>query len=46
MTILVTGGSGFIGRYLVKDLLKHNYKVKIFTRQGKLKYPQNRKRKR
>jgi len=39
MTILVTGGSGFIGRYLVKDLLKHNYKVKIFTRQGKLNIP-------
>jgi UDP-glucose 4-epimerase len=27
--ILVTGGSGFIGNYLVKELLKKNYKVSI-----------------
>ena len=36
MTILVTGGSGFIGKYLINDLLNHDYQVKIFTRQKKL----------
>jgi nucleoside-diphosphate-sugar epimerase len=33
MNILVTGGTGFIGSYLVKDLIKQNYKIKILTRK-------------
>lgn len=33
MNILVTGGSGFIGQYLVKELLDHKYHVKILTRK-------------
>jgi nucleoside-diphosphate-sugar epimerase len=32
MKVLITGGTGFIGSYLVKELIKHNYKIKIFTR--------------
>jgi len=34
MKILITGGTGFIGSYLVKELIKHNYRIKIFTRDG------------
>ncbi|MEA2054388.1 MAG: SDR family NAD(P)-dependent oxidoreductase [Candidatus Thermoplasmatota archaeon] len=34
MHVLVTGGSGFIGQYLVKELVEHGYKVKILTRQS------------
>ena len=29
-TVLVTGGNGFIGSHLVKELFKHGYKIKIF----------------
>lgn len=36
MTILITGGSGFIGKYLIKDLLNHNYKIRILSRQNRL----------
>lgn len=36
MRILVTGGSGFIGNYLIDELLKYNYEIKILTRQKKL----------
>lgn len=37
MNVLVTGASGFIGRYLVDDLVKHGYHVKALTRQFSLK---------
>ena len=36
MNILITGGSGFIGKYLIDELLMHNYNVKIITRKSKL----------
>lgn len=34
MKILVTGGTGFIGSYIIEELLKHNYHVKILTRKS------------
>ncbi len=37
MNVLVTGASGFIGRYLVDDLVKHGHHVKALTRQFSLK---------
>ena len=33
MKVLITGGSGFIGKYLIKDLLDHKYDIKLLTRQ-------------
>jgi len=33
MKVLVTGASGFIGRYIVKDLLNHGYEVRAFVRK-------------
>ena len=35
MKVLVTGGNGFIGSYLVKELEEHGYDVKIFCRSCK-----------
>lgn len=32
-TVLITGGTGFIGRALAKALLAKNYKVRVFTRK-------------
>ena len=32
MKALVTGASGFTGKYLVKNLLAHNYQVRVFVR--------------
>ena len=34
MKVLVTGGTGFIGSYLIEELLKHDYHVKILTRKS------------
>jgi nucleoside-diphosphate-sugar epimerase len=39
MNLLVTGGSGFIGKYLINELLKHDFEVKVLTRQKKLDIP-------
>ena len=40
MNILITGGSGFIGTRLVKDLLEQNHTVKIFDKNNSSKYPE------
>lgn len=32
MKVLVTGGSGFIGQYLVKELIRNDYRVRILSR--------------
>lgn len=34
MRILVTGGGGFLGRYIVNELLNRGYEVRIFGRQA------------
>ena len=33
MKVLVTGGTGFIGRYLVDELIENGYDVRILTRR-------------
>jgi len=35
MKVLVTGGSGYIGRYIVKELEENGYDVYILSRRGK-----------
>ena len=40
MNILITGGSGFIGTRLVKDLLKADHSVKIYDKVESKKYPE------
>lgn len=37
MSVLVTGGGGFLGRYIVEQLLKHGEHVRVLSRQ---KYPE------
>jgi len=37
-TILVTGAQGFIGQFVVENLIKNNYKVLAFDRHNKLKF--------
>jgi len=37
MKVLVTGATGFIGRYLIEDLLKNDYEIKVLTRQTSYK---------
>lgn len=40
-TILVTGGTGLIGRALTEALLERNYKIIILTRNSEVKQPGN-----
>jgi len=37
MKVLITGASGYIGRYLVDELIEHGHEVKTLTRQSSLK---------
>ena len=37
MKVLITGASGYIGRYLVDELIEHGHEVKALTRQSSLK---------
>lgn len=37
MNVLITGASGYIGRYLVEELIKHGHKIKALTRKQSLK---------
>jgi len=37
MKVLITGSTGFIGRYLTEDLIKNGYEVSILTRQKSYK---------
>ncbi len=34
-TILVTGGSGFLGSYIIRELISKNYRVRAIQRSGK-----------
>ncbi|MBS1666448.1 MAG: NAD-dependent epimerase/dehydratase family protein [Bacteroidetes bacterium] len=36
--ILVTGGTGFLGAYIIKELVEKNYKVKAIRRSNKLPF--------
>jgi len=36
MNILITGASGFIGEYLIRELLEKGYKIKALTRNTKV----------
>lgn len=37
-TVLITGGTGFIGRYLIKILTEKGYAINVLTRTHKKKY--------
>ena len=38
MKVIVFGGNGFLGKYIVKELISRNFKVTVFD-----KYPLNKK---
>ena len=38
MKVIVFGGNGFLGKYIVKDFISRNFKVTVFD-----KYPLNKK---
>ena len=31
--VIVFGGAGFLGRYIVRDLVRKKYKVKVFDKK-------------
>ena len=35
MNVLITGGTGFVGKYLKKELLKNGHEVVVVTRNTK-----------
>ena len=37
MKVLITGSSGFIGKYIVDECLKKGYEINTLTRNAKLK---------
>ncbi len=39
MKVFITGATGFIGGYLVEELLKHNYQIMILSRDKSKKIP-------
>ena len=36
MKILVTGATGFLGKYVIDELLEHNYSIVAFGRNEKI----------
>ena len=39
MKVLVTGGSGFVGKELIKKLVEQNFNIKAITRHAERKFP-------
>ena len=39
MKVLITGGSGFVGKELVKKLLQQNFSIRVITRHAIRKFP-------
>ena len=35
-TVLVTGATGFLGKYVVEELVEHGYQVRAFGRNSKV----------
>ena len=35
-TVLVTGATGFLGKYVVEELVEHGYRVRAFGRNRKI----------
>ena len=35
-TVLVTGATGFLGKYVVDELVQHGYRVRTFGRNSKV----------
>ena len=35
-TVLVTGATGFLGKYVIEELVQHGYQVRAFGRNSKV----------
>ena len=35
-TVLVTGATGFLGKYVIEELVEHGYRVRAFGRNSKV----------